>query len=184
MEKEKIIEQLRSGQHAASLKELYKAFPSVSHFIQVNGGNLDDARDMFQESLLVFYRNVQKKEFTLTCSLNTYLFSIAKYLWKDELKKKNRNVSFEAKEHEFSADVQTYRQEEMRMKTIDKVLDQLGQKCTEILQLFYYKKRKMEEIAADLGYKNVDTVKTQKYKCLERAKLMANEMILSSLTEE
>jgi len=184
MEKEKIIQHLRSGQHKESLLELYKAFPPVSHFIRKNGGTEDDARDMFQESLLIFYRNVQKGEFTLTSSLNTYLFSIAKYLWKDELKKKNRNVSFEVHAHEADPDVQTYKMEELKMRTIDKVLDQLGKKCSEILQLFYYKKMAMEDIAQQLDYKNVDTVKTQKYKCMERAKLMAGELMLSSLTEE
>ena len=184
MEKETIIQQLRSGQNKESLQELYAAFPSVSHFIRKNGGDQEDARDVFQESLLIFYRNVQKPDFVLTSSLNTYLFSIVKYLWKDQLKKKNRAVPFEANAHAVESDVRAYRLEELKMSTIDRVLDQLGKKCSDILQLFYYRKKSMEEIAHQLEYRNVDTAKTQKYKCMERARLMANELMVSSLTEE
>ena len=182
MENEKIIQLLRTGQNGEALKNLYQVFPSVNHFVKANGGNEDDARDMFQESLLVFYKNVQKDDFTLTCSINTYLFSIVKYLWKDELKKKNRMVNFEIKEPVQEA--QTYLEEESKMTMIDKMLDQLGDRCKQILQLFYYKKKSMEEIAQLLNYRNVDTAKTQKYKCMERAKLMANDLMLSSLNEE
>jgi hypothetical protein len=38
----------------------------------------------------------------------------------------------------------------------------------------------MEEIAQELGYTSVDSAKTQKYKCLERAKQMASEINFSS----
>ena len=184
MENGTIIQQLRSGHNEAALRELYKGFPAVSHFIRKHGGNQDDARDMFQESLLIFYRNVQKKEFELTSSVNTYLFSVAKYLWKDELKKKNRTVPLEMQLQETPAHLPYTGQEERKIGLMDKVLSQLGEKCSEILRLFYYEKKAMEEIASRLQYKNVDTAKTQKYKCMERAKLMAGELMLSSLTEE
>lgn len=161
---------------------MYKSFPMVRHFIKTHGGNDDDARDVFQECLLVFYRNVQKENFSLTASLGTYLFSVSKYIWKDELKKKNRMVSFEVSD--VPEEAVTYKEEEIKMRWIDKILDKLGDKCSEILQLFYYKKMTMEEIAEKLQYKNVDTVKTQKYKCMERAKAMAGEVKLSSINEE
>lgn len=138
MDNEKIIQQLRSGDNKEALQEMYKSFPSVRHFIKTHGGNEDDARDMFQESLLIFYRNVQKEEFSLTASLNTYLFSVCKYLWKDELKKKNRIVSFEVTD--MVEEASTFKEEELKMRWIDKILDRLGEKCSEVLQLFYYKK--------------------------------------------
>jgi len=182
MDNEKIIQQLRSGDNKEALQEMYKSFPSVRHFIKTHGGNDDDARDMFQESLLIFYRNVQKEDFSLTASLNTYLFSICKYLWKDELKKKNRMVNFEVAD--VAEEAAVYKEEELKMRWIDKILDRLGEKCSDILQLFYYKKMSMEEIAVKLQYKNVDTVKTQKYKCMERAKAMAGEVKVSSINDE
>lgn len=181
MENEKIIQQLRSGDNRQALQEMYKSFPSIRHFICTHGGNDDDARDLFQESLMVFYKNALKPEFSLTSSLNTYIFSICKYLWKDELKKKNRLVNFEFTD--FTEEISSHQEDEAKMTLLDKVLDGLGEKCSGILQLFYYKKKSMEEIATQLEYKNVDTAKTQKYKCLERAKTMADQMKHSFLHE-
>ena len=173
MTNSELIQQLRSGNNKDALKEMYKPFPMVRNFIKVHGGDEDEARDVFQESLLVFYKNVQKPDFKLTSALSTYLFAICKYLWKDELKKKNRIVSFEAKDT--PDEVLDHAVEELKDKWLDKALNALGGKCLEILKLFYYEKFSMEKIAEKLGYKNVDTVKTQKYKCIEQAKLMATE---------
>lgn len=181
MENEKIIEQLRSGQAKTALKELYHAFPSIRHFIRQHGGNDDDARDIFQEALIILFKKAQEPEFKLTASVNTYLFSISKYMWKDELKKKNRIVHFEMEQKE---EVTHHIEEEKKFKTLDSILNSLGEKCQSILRLFYYKKQSLDEIANGLGYKNIDTVKTQKYKCIERAKKMAIEMEVNTLNHE
>lgn len=181
MENEKIIEQLRSGQSKAAIKELYLAFPSVRHFIRANGGNDDEAKDVFQDALIVFYKNALQPEFKLTATANTYLFSICKYMWKDELKKKNKLVHFEVEKRD---EVSSHLEEEKKYAELDKILNSLGEKCKTILSLFYYKKQSLDQIANDLGYKNTDTVKTQKYKCIERAKLMAVEMEVTFLNNE
>ena len=175
MDNHKLIELLRSGQHHKALEELYKAYPAIRHFIKTHGGNDDDARDTFQDALLIFYRNVQKKDFVLTASVNTYLFSVCRFMWKDALKKKNREVSFTIQDAP-AEEIRSYQEEEQQMRWLDKILASLGNKCTDILKMFYYKKMSMEEIAKALDYRNVDTAKTQKYKCLERARAMANEM--------
>lgn len=181
MGNEQIIQQLRAGNQKEAVAELYKSFPSVRHFIRTHGGNDDEAKDIFQESMIVFYKNAMKPEFTLTASVNTYLFTVSKYLWKDELKKKNRMVPIKFdREDEKYAPVFT----EEKYRWLDKIINSLGEKCMEILQLFYYKKQSMEEIASGLGYKNVDTAKTQKYKCIERARMMAQEVNVESLNPE
>ena len=170
MENEIIMQLLRSGKQGAALQELYKAFPSVAHFIRTHGGREEDARDVFQESLLIFYRNVLKPDFTLSCNISTYLFSVCKYLWKDELKAKNKLAPFDA--NDWADDVESYREEEQAYSLLDRILNQLGDKCKTILTLFYYKKMRMEDIASQLEYSNMETAKTQKYKCMERAKTM------------
>lgn len=169
-----ILEQLRSGQPGKALDELYKAYPAIRHFIKTHGGSDDDARDVFQECLIVLFRNAQKKDFTLTASVNTYLFSVGKYLWKDLLKKKNREVSFVVADTPME-EMRNIQEEEAKWAGLDKILSSLGEKCSEILRLFYFGKHSMEEVAEKLGYRNVDTAKTQKYKCLERARAMAAE---------
>lgn len=179
MQNEKIIDQLRNGNSQEAIKELYKSFPAIRNFIKTHGGNDDDAKDIFQEALLIFYRKVQSDQnFQLSAAVGTYLFSVAKYLWKDALKKKNREVTFVTNDipfEEFNND-----EEEIQIRALDKILNALGEKCAELLTLFYYKKLSMEEIAKKYNYKSIDSAKTQKYKCLERAKIMANEYTITA----
>ncbi|MFI5205219.1 MAG: RNA polymerase sigma factor [Flavobacteriales bacterium] len=182
MDNAELIQQLRSGNNTAALHELYKSWPAVRHFIKTHGGNDDDARDIFQDSLLILYKNARKKEFVLTSAVGTYLFSICKYLWKDELKKKNRIVSFEVPD--MPEELEDHHKEEKQLRWIDGVLSQLGEKCATILKMFYYKAMSMEQIGEQLGYKNTDTVKTQKYKCLEQARNLAASANSSALKEK
>jgi RNA polymerase sigma factor (sigma-70 family) len=46
----------------------------------------------------------------------------------------------------------------------------LGEKCKEVLTLFYYRGLTIEEIAAFLNYNNKDVVKSQKSRCLKSLK--------------
>ena len=179
MNSSEILILLRSGQTTPALKELYKAYPAIRQFIKTHGGNEDDAKDCFQDALMILYRNALKPEFELTASVNTYLYSVCRFLWKDQLKKKNRESDTELKDIPME-DISTALQQEEEAKFLQQVLSKLGQKCSEILQLFYYEKKNMEEIAQELGYTSVDSAKTQKYKCLERAKQMASEINFSS----
>lgn len=182
MDNQQLIENLRSGKNQNAIKELYKAFPSIRHFILNHGGNDDEARDVFQESLFVLYRNTQKPDFKLTASVNTYLYSICKFMWKDELIKKNRQVTYEIKDVP-QDDIVDYFEFEKQTNWLNEVINSLGQKCIQILQLYYYHKNSMEQIASLLDYKNTNTVKTQKYKCIERAKQIAKEQSINSLND-
>lgn len=46
----------------------------------------------------------------------------------------------------------------------------LGQKCKELLELFYFKKLSMKDISKKLGFASEKVAKNQKYRCIEKAK--------------
>jgi len=62
--------------------------------------------------------------------------------------------------------------EENNLELISQCFNRLGDPCRSLLDLFYYKKKSMEEIAVELNYKNAETAKNQKYKCMERLRKM------------
>jgi RNA polymerase sigma factor (sigma-70 family) len=175
-----IIYQLRQGDNQKAIAQLYESFPMIRKFIFNHGGNAADAQDVFQEALLIFYRNAQKPDFQLTCAASTYLYSVVRFLWKDTLKKKNKEVLVEDDIREVSVafDDQIERVEIQQEKTMTlaKVFEQLGKKCQQILQAYYYQKMSMKDIAQQFGYGSVNSAKTQKYKCIERAKKNANSI--------
>ncbi|MFI5151096.1 MAG: RNA polymerase sigma factor [Bacteroidia bacterium] len=177
-----IIDLIRKREHHKAIEKLYDHFPKVKSLIRLKGGNVQDAGDVFQESLVIFCRKVSNPEFILTCSIGTYLYSISWHLWKDTLRKKNRSVSDPWKEASVNAEAETeeYLEKEKKYGYLDQVLTQIGDKCREIFKLYYFQKQSMEEIASVLGFGSEQSAKNQKYKCMEKARVMAKEMLIQS----
>jgi RNA polymerase sigma factor (sigma-70 family) len=179
MKDEKIIELVRSGRNDKALAVLYKHFPMMQKMIRSNGGNVQDAEDIFQEALIVACRKIRETDFKLTAQLSTYLFSICRFLWKDELKKRKGHpvhdleTGLEGAEEQDLGDLVDA---ESRAMLAEKALNELSGRCRELLMLFYHGGMKLKDIAAKMGYNSENTAKNQKYKCLEGAKNRLREL--------
>lgn len=76
---------------AKSIETIYKNnFNMVQSFVLNNNGTYDDARDIFQEAMIVLYENAKSETFVLTCQIKTYLYSICRRLWLKRLQYSNR----------------------------------------------------------------------------------------------
>lgn len=171
MDDSKIIELLKVGKQDKAFLKLYKNYPQVEKLILSKGGSKEDAKDVFQEALIIFYEKVRGTDFKLTSSIGTYLYSVCRFIWKNATNKRNKTVSISI---EFTSDEEAEFQEaierEEKFMQIESVLSQIGEKCLKLLKLFYYDGLKMKEIATKVGLKSEKVAKNQKYKCLERAK--------------
>lgn len=179
MQDQKIIELIRLDKNDQALLALYKNFPVVKKMIRLNGGNLADAEDIFQEALIILCRKVKDTSFVLSAQLSTYLFSVCRFLWKDELKKRKKQLVQDADTgmNELpDTEFKDWIEEEARIKLAEKVITELGDRCREVLLLFYNGGLKLKDIAAKMGYSSENTAKNQKYKCLEAAKNRLKEM--------
>jgi RNA polymerase sigma factor (sigma-70 family) len=173
MSDQQILQLLRSGKRSKAFANLYKVYPSVLRLIKANSGSKGDAEDIFQEALIVFYRKAQDTNFYLTASIKTYLYSVCFYLWKEELRRRKKNIDLQYKlkkdlEHESS--LQEAIEREQLYKRAEQALVRLGKKCKDLLTLFYYHKESMKAIAERLGFRSDKVAKAQKYKCLEKAR--------------
>jgi RNA polymerase sigma factor (sigma-70 family) len=130
----------------------------------------DAAREFVQVAFVALYDNISTgKLTTLTASIKTYLFAIIK----NKVIQYNRhNQKFVAGQaHEILAQVIAEDYEEADEADLQKsriALHELGEPCKSLLQLYYYQSMGMDEITNLMGYKNADTTKNQKYKCLKR----------------
>ena len=150
-------------------------FGMVSYFVQKNSGNEEDAKDVFQDALVVLYEKTLNANFSLHCSLKTFLYSVCRNIWIKKLTR-DKNISRlnDIEPHVFIEDEPTATSEDQELQ-VHAAMQQLGDKCRQILTLFFYYKKKMEEIATELSYANADTVKNQKYKCMQQLKrIMTN----------
>ncbi len=131
----------------------------------------DDAIEIFQTSVVILYDNVIKGKLTqLTSNIKTYLFSIAKnqtMIFVKQSKKKSDKDVFDLLST-YIVEENDHMVLENDIKKADLTLEMMGDPCKSLLQLFFYKGLSMEEITILLGYKNADTTKNQKYKCLKR----------------
>ena len=132
---------------------------------------MDDALDVFQVSVVILYDNViTGKLEKLTSGIHTYIKGIARNKALELIRAtKNRSGA-----HHFSY-MQVYVEEENDTAILEdqltaaiQSLDNLGDPCKSLLQLYYYYDLSVEDITIKLGYKNADTTKNQKYKCLKR----------------
>lgn len=160
-------------QSEAAYKRVYKDyFPQVNHFIISNNGNEDDARDTFQEALVVLYYKLKEEDFRLTCKVGTYLFSVSRFLWLKKIRKL-APISGKIKDWEEFIPIEEeseWSQREERFALMEKALTGLGEPCKTLIEDFYLNNLSMQEIAEKFGYTNPENAKTQKYKCMVRLK--------------
>jgi len=173
MDDQKIVELLRFKNQDKMFLKLYKNYPIIEKLICSKGGSKEDAKDIFQNALVIFYNNACQSNFKLTSSINTYLYSVCRFLWKDELLKKNKISSQEIADDfsiDFENDMNVILEKEAKFIQVEKVLQELGEKCLQVLSLFYYNGLSLKIIAQKMGLQSEAAAKTQKYKCLEQAK--------------
>ncbi len=168
------IEGLRNNQDVV-LRALYKKYYNlVLKYVVNNSGNSEAAADIYQETIIVLYENVQKPGFELNCQLQTFIFSIAKRLWLKQLRNNGHTLRLKEDEEEEVVDVSEEMSDHLKKESdIEKMnacMEELGEPCKTLLKDFYVYKLSMEEISEKFGYTNADNAKTQKYKCLQRLK--------------
>jgi RNA polymerase sigma factor (sigma-70 family) len=156
------------------LKRLYLAyFPMVLQLILNNNGNEDDAKDVYQEAIIVLYNKVKRGDFELSSKLKTYIYSICRRLWLKRLKQLNRYGGDIKDFQEYlpvEDEIEKHQDRDMQLNKMESALKLLGEPCKTIMEDFYMHGKSMQEICERFGYTNADNAKTQKYKCLQRLK--------------
>jgi RNA polymerase sigma factor (sigma-70 family) len=157
-----------------ALNRLYTDyFPMVLQFILTNNGDEDDAKDVYQESVIILYNKIRGGDFELTSKLKTYIYSVSRRIWLKKLaqqSKKTNNISEFEDVIAVEEDVELHEEKELQFDKMDSALQHLGEPCKTIIQDFYINGLSMQDISEKFGYTNTDNAKTQKYKCLQRLK--------------
>ncbi len=167
-----VIQQIKSGDQKV-VERIYTEYKTefLAYALRFSV-NEEDAVDIYQDSIVVLYENISSGKLTsLTSSLKTYLFAIGKYKIYNCLKVKP--ITEELTDCEFLLKDEGNEEFLLREENIEKVQNaykQLGDKCREILKLFYYENRTIEEIKHCLGYRSKDVVKSQKSRCIKQIK--------------
>ena len=173
-----VIEKIKSGDED-QLATIYKEHRSEFLFWVTKNYHcdLEEAKDAYQFSILALYENIaSNKLVNLRSSVKTYIFAIGKNKILEKKKGDSRYTGdydeFEIPMEEVSEEVE---QKERDLKLVEQCLEKLGDPCRSMLELYYHNRMSMEEITNTLNYKNANTAKNLKYKCMNRLKRLFEE---------
>lgn len=157
-----------------AIETIYREnFNMVQSLVINNNGSADDAKDVFQEAMIVLYEKARSGTFELNCLIKTYIYSVCRRLWLKRLQQLNR-YSPPVESLELTVPVEEemedHEKRNAEFEMMDKAIGSLGEPCKSLLEAYYLQKQNMQVIAASFGYTNADNAKNQKYKCLMRLK--------------
>lgn len=174
--KEKQLELLKSGDRE-TLKQVYlehkNGFRLFAKRYTSDSGLVDNC---YQDAIIILAENAQKGKIQrLNSSLGTYLFAVGKYLLFKALKTESLTSEI-PEEYADMMGFETFEEDandEVLIKLQHK-LQELGPKCREILKLFYYQSKNLDEITQLMGYESKDVLKSTKSRCLKSLKDLMN----------
>lgn len=156
-----------------AIETIYKEnFNLIQALVVNNNGSTEDAKDVFQEAMIVLYQKVQSGSFELNCQIKTFVYSVCRRLWLKRLMQQSRYSLHENTDDLVLVDddMEDHEKRNTEFSMMEKAMGSLGEPCKSLLEAFYMKKKNMQEIAGSFGYTNAENAKTQKYKCLMRLK--------------
>ncbi|MDB5017863.1 MAG: polymerase subunit sigma-70 [Mucilaginibacter sp.] len=154
---------------------LYKtAFPAVARYVSKMGGSFDEAKDIFQDVLVIYYEKVAGSSVNFKTSEKAYLTGIAKHLWLKKYGDNRLHTSIDG------IDITNTEDEEQPSSTkIMHYLETAGKRCMDLLRSFYYDQLPLADVATLFGFSGVRSATVQKYKCLEKVRETIKEKSLT-----
>lgn len=148
-------------------------FNMVQSLVINNNGSSQEAKDVFQEAMIVLLEKARSGSFVLNCQIKTYVYSVCRRIWLKKLQQYNRyigEVESVTDTVPVEEDIEEYEKKDLEFSMMEKAIASLGEPCKGLIEAFYIQKRNMQDIASQFGYTNADNAKNQKYKCLMRLK--------------
>lgn len=167
---EEIPDRIRKGDDRKVIALLYeKVLPNVERYIVKNGGRKEDAYDVFQDAITVFYKQVIQGNFDTKYKVYGYIYRISLNYWINKLKKDNRIDLLETYEDIHSVETElpaVYVETDENL--LNKLFSAIGQKCIDLLTYTIYNDLLMEDIMIRMEFTSVSAVKMQAKRCKEK----------------
>ncbi len=184
-EDQNLLEGIRNAD-PQQIKMVYdQALPSVIAWVLENNGSVADARDIFQEALIALFRKLEQGDFTLTCTLKSYLRILCRNLWLTRLRDRKKMIATPLnaiEEVHLDQEMEKRLEESEREQLFFAHFDLLGDKCREILQWFF-DRVPLSQIAERLNTSEA-YIKKKKFLCKEKlVKSIQNDPSFKELSQ-
>ena len=155
-------------------EEMYEsAFPAVAAFVNEMRGSYQDAKDIFQDALIIYFEKLSEDRLTVNVTPERYILGIAKHLWLRKFKDDRKKLPLDNFEMALYIPEDFY--PNVSSSRVLQFLEAAGNKCLDLLRAFYFEKIPLKSIASRFGYGSEHSAAVQKYKCLEKIRESINE---------
>lgn len=164
---------LKEGEEEAQFEFYDNNKAAFLNFAQKYKLPQDDVVEVYQDACLVVFENAIKGKIeNLNSSLKTYLFGIGKFLIFKRYKELQKQSSIQVNEDLAYTYFDPFGEsdESKKLKSIRNGLKSLGKKCRELLKLYYFEEKELEEIMLVMNYESKNVLKSQKSRCLKQLK--------------
>ena len=182
---QEIIDRVRQNDRTVLGEIFLKYEKPVCTYVKRHGGNADDAEDILQETIIVFWQKAVNPDFELSAKLSTFLVAVAKNKWMAEMRKKNRqsdNIERQELTDQGPSSLEIIMENE-KINLIDQALSKLNKTCRDILMMYYFEERSMKNIAELLNFAGASVVKAKKYQCKKALEEILHQQALISKGE-
>ena len=166
-----IIKAINTGNNTLVLNYLYKEIlPRIKKMILKNNGTNDDAKDIFQDTVLIFYNQVKLNKFNEDKHIGGFMYAVARNLWINKAKRANKFVQVNDTEvwEGSESDALDEMISKEKAEAIEEIMNQIGEECKKLLKYTIYEKMSLKEIAVKMGYSSEGVAKTYNYRCKQK----------------
>jgi RNA polymerase sigma factor (sigma-70 family) len=148
-----IIDCLRNRQSYVVRYLWDRYMPMVRMIVTRMGGTSEDAKDIFQDGLMIMLEKIDSKQFILTCRFKTFLYCVCENLWKSALDKRHAASNYFTRmvDPDNEKDITDLMDNKLYEEIFREVFESLDAVSRNILKL-YWQDISPHEIADKLGY--------------------------------
>lgn len=148
-----IIECLRNRQSYVVRYLSDRYLPMIRLMVSQKGGSIEDAKDIFQDGLMIMLEKIDNQDFALTCKFKTFLYCICENLWKMVLVKRQAATNYLVRkgEGEVEKDFTELMDKSVYEEMFWEAFETLDESSKKILKL-YWQEVPPQEIAERLGF--------------------------------
>jgi DNA-directed RNA polymerase specialized sigma24 family protein len=151
-----------------------KVFPAAAKYIARRGGDFDDAKDVFQDAVAVYYEKVVTDPDAVPATPQAYIMGVVKHLWSRRFNDSLKNIPLDGNLN----DNEEENEQTLLFDKLNTLMATAGARCMQLLKAFYYDKLPIKGLANAFGYHTEHSATVQKYKCLEKLRTEVKQRAL------
>ena len=176
-----------NGQNTKVLNHLYEtALPQIIKYINMNNGDEDEAKDVFQDAVVALFTTVRLGKYEMDKDVNGFLYFVSRNLWINRVKKRNKQYDISQVRLPWAEDnpmaIMITKDKEA---LIEKFMGMIGEKCQKLLKYVIYDNLSLKEVAQLMNFSSEAVAKNAHYRCKQKMMdLVASDATLNNFLED